>query len=132
MAQIINFSEAANIGLHGMIILAKSEKPQNAIQLSETLGKSKHHIGKVLQRLVKDGFLTSYRGPTGGFAIRSNPEDVTLLDIYEAIEGKVEVKNCPRHNHICPINKCIYDNVTGRMTLEFVDYMKSQTLKDYL
>lgn len=132
MAQIINFSEAASIGLHGMIILAKSDKPLNAIQLSETLGKSKHHIGKVMQRLVKDGYLYSYRGPTGGFTIRVDPKDVTLLDLYEAIEGRVEIKTCPRHNHICPIEKCIYDNVTGRMTLEFVDYMKGQTLKDYL
>ncbi len=132
MAQIINFSEAASIGLHGMIIIAKADKPVNAIQLSEILGKSKHHIGKVMQRLVKDGYLYSFRGPKGGFTIRIDPKEVTLLDLYEAIEGRVEIKSCPRHPHICPIEKCIYDNVTGRMTLEFVDYMKGQTLKDYL
>jgi Rrf2 family protein len=132
MAQIINFSEAASIGLHGMIMIAKSDEPLNAIQLSEMLSKSKHHIGKVLQRLVKDGYLYSYRGPNGGFTLRADPADVTLLDLYEAVEGKVEIKNCPRQSHICPVEKCIYDSVTGKMTIQFIDYMKSQTLKDYL
>ena len=132
MARIIHFSDAASIGLHGMIIIARSEKPVNAIQLSKALGKSKHHIAKVMQRLVKEGYLNSYRGPTGGFTMRKSPDQINLLDLYEAVEGKVEVLNCPRHFHICPVEKCIYDNVTSRMTTQFIDYMKGQMLKDYL
>ena len=132
MANIINFSEAATIALHGMILIAKTDKPLNAIQLSETLGKSKHHIGKVLQRLVKVGYLNSYRGPSGGFTLKAEPEKLTLLDIYSAIEGNIEVKKCELQYKICPIDKCIFDNITSKMTEEFIQYMESEILSDYL
>ena len=132
MANIINFSEAASIGIHGSILIAKSDKPLNAIQLSQSLGKSKHHIGKVMQRLVKEGFLKSFRGPTGGFIMRADPADVRLIDIYTAIEGKIEVKMCDRENKICPADKCIFDNLTSKMALQFISHMENEILIDYL
>ncbi len=132
MANIINFSDAASIGLHSMIIIAKSDKAINAIELSKQLGNSKHHIGKVLQRLVKDGLLSSYRGPTGGFAITLDPKDVTLYDVYSSIEGKSNVKLCPPDGHICPVDKCIRKNLVERLSNEFVSFMESQKLSDYL
>lgn len=132
MANIINFSEAASIGIHGTILVAKSKKPLNAIQLSQKLGKSKHHIGKVLQRLVKEGFLDSFRGPTGGFIMKADPSNVRLIDIYTAIEGKIEVRKCERDVKICPVEKCIFDNITSKMTVEFVRHMENEKLIDYL
>lgn len=132
MANIINFSEAASIGIHGMILLARSEKPLNAIELSERLGKSKHHIGKVLQRLVKEGFLDSFRGPTGGFVLKADPAKVNFLDIYSAIEGKVVIKKCDRLNKICPVDKCIFDNITAKMSQDFISHMQGEILKDYI
>lgn len=132
MSNIVNFSDAAAIGVHSMILISKSDKPLNAIQLSEKLGNSKHHIGKVLQRLVKSGYLDSFRGPTGGFFLNCDPDEVTLFDIYESIEGKSNLKLCSSENHICPINKCIKKTVILRLTTDFELYMKSQTLRDYL
>lgn len=132
MANIINFSEAASIGIHGMILVARSKKPVNAIQLSEKLGKSKHHIGKVLQRLVKEGFLESFRGPAGGFTLKVDPADVRLIDIYTAIEGKIEVKKCKQEHKICPVEKCIFDNVTSKMTIDFISHMENEILIEYL
>ena len=132
MANIINFSDAASIGLHGMIIIAKSDKPINAIQLAEKLGKSKHHIGKILQRLVKDSLLSSTRGPTGGFELLIDPSEVTLYDVYSSIEGKSKVKICSEDEHICPVDKCIRKNLIKRLSDEFVLFMSSQKLSEYL
>ncbi len=132
MASIINFSDAASIGLHCMIIIAKSDKPMNAIQLSEKLGKSKHHIGKILQRLVKDNLLSSTRGPSGGFELLLNPKEVTLYAVYSSIEGKSNVRICGDDEHICPIDKCIRKNLIKRLSDEFVFYMESQKLSEYL
>jgi Rrf2 family protein len=132
MANIINFSDAAAIGLHSMMLIAKSNKPINAIQLSKKLGNSKHHIGKVLQRLVKDGLLTSYRGPRGGFSIAVDPKEVSLYDIYCSIEGKSHVKLCAPDSYICPVNKCVRKNLIKRLSDEFVSFMESQKLSEYL
>ena len=132
MSSIVNFSDAASIGIHGIIILAKTGQPMNAIELSKRLGKSKHHIGKVMQRLVKTGFLDSYRGPTGGFQLRKKPEEIIMYDIYAAIEGDVEIRDCPSENPICPVNKCIFNNVVKILSTDFVDYMKNERLLEYI
>jgi len=132
MANIINFSDAASIGLHSMILIAKSDKPINAIQLAEKLTKSKHHIGKILQRLVKDGLLSSTRGPTGGFELIINPDEITLYDVYSSIEGKSKVRICGEDEHICPVDKCIRENLIKKLSDEFVLFMSSQKLGDYL
>ncbi|HPE55916.1 MAG TPA: Rrf2 family transcriptional regulator [Bacteroidales bacterium] len=132
MAHVIQFSEAAFIALHGMVIVAQSDDLVNVVQISDKLKSSKHHVAKVMQRLVKDGFLHSHRGPTGGFVLKKEPKDISLLDLYESIEGKIDIGDCPLDNPVCPFNRCIFNNVTRKLTEEFVNYMKAETLDKYV
>lgn len=132
MPKVINFSEAASIGIHSAILIAKADKPMNAIQLSEKIGSSKFNIGKVLQRLVKDGIFSSYRGPAGGFMLKKKPADILIYDIYRSIEGEVEYGECPHEHHICPLDKCIRDTIIKKMSEDFVTHLKANTLQDYI
>jgi len=132
MAHVIQFSEAAFIALHGMVIVAKSEELVNVVSISERLNSSKHHVAKVMQRLVKDGYLYSHRGPTGGFALKQPADRIALLELYESIEGKIEIGDCPMDNPVCPFDKCIFNRVTSKLTRDFVEYMESKTLKEFM
>lgn len=132
MSKIVTLTEAASIALHGMILVAKAEKMANVLHIAELTGSSKHHVAKIFQRLVKDNFLESHRGPSGGFTLKKDPKDITLLQIYESIEGKIEITTCPLDKHICPFDKCIMDNVTTKMTTDFRKHLESNTLEDYL
>ena len=132
MSKIFSLSEAGSIAIHSMVLIAKSENKLNVIKISERTGSSKHHVAKVLQRLVKDDFLTSNRGPHGGFKLKRPAEEIDLLEIYESIEGRIEITECPMDNMICPFDKCILGNVIGNMTQNFKDYLQSQKLSDYL
>jgi len=132
MSKVINFSDAASIGIHSLIVISKSENPINAIKLSEKIGYSKHHIGKVMQRLVKDGFLKSYRGPTGGFEMKKKPQDIRIYDIYRSLEGEVDMGECPHDVHICQVDKCIRNELIVKLSQEFVTYLQSRTLQDYI
>ncbi len=125
-------SEAGSIAIHSMVLIAKSENKLNVIKIAERTGSSKHHVAKVLQRLVKDDFLTSNRGPHGGFKLKRSAEEINLLEIYESIEGRIEITECPMDNMICPFDKCILGDVIGKMTQNFKDYLQSQKLSDYL
>lgn len=132
MAHVVQFSEAAFIALHGMVIIAQNEESINVLQISERLKASKHHVAKVMQRLVKEGYLESRRGPLGGFKLKKETSDISLLDLYESIEGKIEIGSCPLDVPVCVFDKCIFNNVTKHMTEEFVAYMKNQTLQDFI
>jgi len=47
-------------------------------------------LAKVLRRLVKAGLLRSTRGVTGGFGLRRTAAEISLLDIVEGIEGRIQ------------------------------------------
>jgi Rrf2 family protein len=133
MPGIINFSEAASIGLHGMILIARSKGYLNVPDIAGRLNSSKHHVAKVMQRLVKEEFISSFRGPSGGFVLEKKPEEISFLDIFEAIEGRIKITQCPFENeHICGFENCLLNNVTSKMTRDFKEYMEKQTLDKYL
>jgi len=115
-----------------MVLIARSDKSLNVIRIAETTGFSKNHIAKVLQRLVKNDLLKSVRGPAGGFTLRKTPVEVTLLEVYESIEGPMEITDCPLTYEICNFEQCVMGNVVNKMTLEFKKFLQQQTLKNYL
>ncbi|MFO7830333.1 MAG: Rrf2 family transcriptional regulator [Bacteroidales bacterium] len=132
MPKVVSLSEAASIALHGIILIAREKEGLNVLKIAERTSTSKHHVAKVMQRLVKAGYLTSHRGPSGGFVLRKKPEDINFLEIYETIEGVIEVGKCPMDKLVCPFDKCIMNNVTSKMTIEFKEYLKKQTIDQYL
>ncbi len=134
MGKIVNLTEAVSIAFHTMIIIAQQghNGQVNVNFLAEKTSSSKFHISKVMQKLVKDGFLGSHRGPAGGFFLAKEPERITLLNIYEAIEGKLEVTKCPMNRPICPFNACLFEGVTIKMTRDFRNFISDHTLAYYL
>lgn len=132
MAKVFTLSEAASIALHGMILVAQEKEGLNVIKIAERTDTSKHHVAKVMQRLVKAGYLYSQRGPNGGFVLRRNPKDINFLELYEAIEGPIEISSCPMDKQICPFDKCLLNNVTNKMTIEFRKYLQNQTVDQYV
>lgn len=132
MAKVFTLSEAASIALHGMILVAQEKEGLNVIKIAERTDTSKHHVAKVMQRLVKAGYLYSQRGPNGGFVLRRNPKDINFLELYEAIEGPIEISSCPMDKQICPFDKCLLNNVTNKMTIEFRKYLQNQTVDQYI
>ena len=134
MGKIVNLTEAVSIAFHSMIIIAQQghNGQVNVNFLANKTKSSRFHISKVLQKLVKSGFLGSHRGPAGGFFLIKGPEETTLLDIYEAIEGKLEVTKCPMNRPVCPFNTCFFDEVTIKMTHDFHDFVHDHTLAYYL
>jgi len=132
MSKIVHFSEAAFIALHCMIIVAKSKKLITIQEIAKITGSSRNHLAKISQGLVKKNFLKSTRGPAGGFILKKPAGKISLLDIYECVEGEIVNESCPSDKQICPFEKCLMGNIIHKVTIEIKDYLKSHTLKDYI
>ena len=130
LSKVLNISEAATIAIHSMGIIARSKDSLNVQQIADLTGFSKNHTAKVLQQLVKNNFLTSSRGPKGGFIIKKNPSTITLMDIYKIIEGDIETEEtlCKMHCDNCPFSNCIFGGLNEKFNREFKDYLMEKTL----
>ncbi len=132
MSKVIQLSEAASLAIHAMILIGRAEHIINVNKIAEVTGCSSNHLSKVMMRLVKDNFVKSTRGPLGGFILNKKPSEITLLDIYQSIEGPIIETNCPMDHKVCPFQKCIMGGIMNKLSVEFIQYLKSQTLESYL
>lgn len=132
MSRIVHLSEAASIAIHAMVFIAQADTHVNVNVISSEIGASKNHLAKVLQVLTKKRFLKSVRGPSGGFVLNVDTKNITLLDIYEAIEGTIDVPECPLDRHVCPFNKCLMGGMVSDLTIQFKEYFSAQTLEKFI
>ncbi len=70
-----------------MLASQKDGLPLKSITLSKRLEVSDSYLKKVLRKLVVGGLIDSNASKTGGFTLAKPDESITLLDVFEAIEG---------------------------------------------
>lgn len=120
MAEILRVSDAAALALHSMTILAaKKDNVVSTTELAQTLQASQAHLLKVLQRLARVGLVESVRGPKGGFILSKASDDITLLEVYEAVEGPFKPSNCLFSRPVCGGDGCLMGellhDINGRL-----------------
>ncbi len=129
MSTVVRISEAVSLAMHGMVFLAAHENDRHNVgQIAERLEISKAHLHKVFQQLARVGLLKSNRGPGGGYTLGRESDQITLLDIYEAIEGPMAVKNCLFDQPICRGDRCIYGDLLRNTQKRYQAYMAGKRL----
>lgn len=108
------FSRAAEYGIQALLYIAAAPSRGYILvkEIASVLELSPYFLGKILQTLVKAGILESYRGPNGGFVLGRPAEEISLLEVVEAIDGvelftKLCVIGLPEcsDDNPCPIHK---------------------------
>ena len=129
----IAISEAATLAIHALAYIANQQdsKPISTGKVAESFGFSEAHLSKVFQRLNKSGFLKSVRGPRGGFILAKEPKAITLLDIYEAIDGPISrYGTCLLHKDECEFSDCVFGDLLESIPAQVKSHFASTTLGD--
>jgi len=131
MANLFRMPEAASLGTHAAVMLAREpDRPLSAHEMAARLQASEAHLAKVMQRLVKAGLVNSTRGPKGGFMLDRAAGRISLLEVYEAIEGRVEPMACLFGLPSCGRKACIFGGYLAEFDAHFRDYLARATLSD--
>lgn len=132
MPGMVQLSEAASIAFHSMVFLARPGEGQRSThEVALATGFSEAHLAKVFQRLSRVGLVTSTRGPHGGFSLAKPPEEISFLEIYEAIEGPLHRTGCLLGKEACPFDRCLFSGLLERLTAEAVEFLEKTTLADF-
>lgn len=132
MSHLVQISEASSLALHSMAFFAHHKGQYISVtRLAELTGASGNHLSKVLQRLSKAGLIEGIRGPAGGYRLLQSSNSVTLLDVYEAIEGPTEGGPCPCNRGYCAFKSCMFDGIFAKASSLIHDYFQGKTLETY-
>lgn len=71
-----------------MLVLATSDGPVKSLELSTRLGVSDSYLKKITRQLVVSGLIASRSSKIGGFTLDKPTDEITFLDVFNAIEGE--------------------------------------------
>jgi Rrf2 family protein len=116
-----------------MMLLARSDQDAlvSARTLAGELDASEAHLGKVLHQLTKSGLLRARRGPHGGFRLRRPANEVTLLNVYEAIEGPLSTATCLLGRPRCDGRSCVLGGLLESVQHTVRNHLQSKRLSDF-
>lgn len=101
--------------------------------ISESQSVPISYLAKVMRNMVKNGIVASTLGRDGGYVLRRSPESITLLQIYEAIEGQMRLVECLEGDGTCAfVQGCTQASVWRRLTATVEGIFRETTLKDLL
>ncbi|MFT9267092.1 RrF2 family transcriptional regulator [Oenococcus sp.] len=95
----MKLSKHVEESLYVILILAtqKKHQPVKSVKLSEILDVSDSSLKKVLHKLVVKEIISSAASKDGGFELKKEINQLTLLDIVEAIEGNELIQYVPNN-----------------------------------
>ena len=99
----MNLTSAADYAIRAMIHLACL--PERSVALRAEIAEAQRipssFTAKILRRLVRAGLLDSSRGVRGGFSLARDADEITLLEVVEAIEGPLALTRCAQDGSCC-------------------------------
>ena len=136
MAGLLNVGEMGALGLHVLVNLAvmreqDADARRTVQEIAEKLHASVHTLQKVARRLIMMGLVEGTRGVNGGLRLMVDPEKISMLEVIEGVEGKINCNNCMFAKRVCPQNaRCIFDGVTGGLETMVREYFARTTVAD--
>ncbi|MFF7990559.1 RrF2 family transcriptional regulator [Kitasatospora xanthocidica] len=73
--------------LHCCVVLTAAGDPVPAARLAALHDVSPSYLAKQMQALSRAGLVHSVQGKTGGYVLTRKPEEVSLLDVVQAVDG---------------------------------------------
>lgn len=107
-------SKTAEYALRAVVWLGRPDMPcASADLLAKHTQVPRRYLHTVLQELVRAELVRSQPGPGGGYSLARPAEDITILDVVNAISPLERIKGCPlglqSHTELCPLHKQLDD-----------------------
>jgi len=100
-------------------------------EIAEAVDVPQTFLAKIFQQFSKIGLVRSYRGTGGGFVLGRPPENISLLEVVEAVEGPITPNRCVSAPGECDRSSfCKVHPVWVDVQARIRDILASVTLKD--
>ncbi|NPA24615.1 MAG: Rrf2 family transcriptional regulator [Deltaproteobacteria bacterium] len=92
----MKLTRASDYAIRGVIYMAM--QPAGAIvvipEVAREMDVPVGFLARIFQSLSRIGIVISHRGKKGGYSLARKPEEITLCDVIEAVEGDIRINTC--------------------------------------
>jgi len=106
-------SRTSAYGLHALMYMVRhtTQLPATAETIAKAEGIPRESLTKTFQGLTRAGFIQFVRGARSGYVFVRPPSEITLLELFETLDGEPLFDDCPLRHCECggtPENCCIF------------------------
>ncbi len=131
MGRILKLSEPGGLALHAMAFLAGKEDQWRSVRrMAEALRVSERRLAPVMQVLRRERLVDSVMGPRGGYQLARESSRINLLEIYEAVAGKIGWCDCLMGRSVCAGKKCLLGDHLEKSTRQMREHLAQTKLSE--
>ena len=88
--------KSAAYALHALMYMVRhsTQLPATTEMIAKAEGIPSGYLAKIFQQLVKARFVKAVKGKNKGYVFFKPPEEISLLELFEAIEGNPLFDDC--------------------------------------
>jgi Rrf2 family protein len=103
----MQITRQADYALRAMLYLAQLEPNQRAAtsQIAAEQHIPPSFLAKIISQLSIAGLIHTSRGARGGVSLAHQPEEISVLEVVEAIDGPISLNECTEHPSACPFGE---------------------------
>ena len=131
----MQITRQADYAVRAVLHLARMGNTERAA--TSTVAKEQNippsFLAKIISQLSIAGLLHTSRGARGGVTLARDPQDITLLEVVEAIDGPIQLNECVGSDGVCIFDdNCPIKPVWCSAQEELVNRLKSTNFADLL
>lgn len=126
-------SKAFDYALRSLVYMSANPDQEffGVKELAADIKVSKTYLGKILQDLVRHGFLKSITGPGGGFGLAKPAKKIKMKDILDVIDGNRLEDNCILGLGECSdSNPCPIHDTWKKHKKELIEKFKKTSIEE--
>jgi Rrf2 family protein len=87
----MKLTRASSYAIHALVFMGsqKHNRPVASHHIAHARGIPERFLLKVLKPLVSARVLQSIKGPNGGYRLAKGPNEISLLEVLEAVDGPI-------------------------------------------
>lgn len=100
--------------------------------ISKRQNISQRYLEQIFHRLKKAGLVKSERGPKGGYMLTKSPKEITLGDIYRAVDRSFDLVPCKtkKGNKCGQYEECVTTSIWQKISKDVEKIFDSITIED--
>ena len=129
----MQITRQADYAVRAVVYLAQLGSDQRAAtsQIAEEQQIPPSFLAKIVSQLSVAGLLQTSRGARGGVSLARSPEQISLLEVVEAIDGPILLNECVSNSGICTFgDTCPMRPVWCDAQAELVGRLKDTTFNN--
>ncbi|MCF7807624.1 MAG: Rrf2 family transcriptional regulator [Candidatus Marinimicrobia bacterium] len=130
---MIRLTKAGEYGLRAVRYLVENPDASRISigDISENKNIPEPFLRKLFKPLVKNNIIHSTRGVAGGVRLARKPEEISVLEVVEALEGPLALNDCLMDDSECEfISECGMHDIWDEAQVAMAKVLRSKNLTE--